>query len=96
MLQSWQTSVRGIAVLALYLYTFWSIFKTHRGNNVVRCGVIALVVAAALIVLMRFPSVPGWLLGATGVLLLSLCLLTIGFLFQQALRAIGRRLHKSE
>lgn len=95
MLQSWQTNALGVGVLSLYLYTFWNIFKTHRGNKVVRCGVIALVVFAALVILIRFPGVPGWFLGVVGMLLLSLCLLTIAFLFQQAYHAIRQRFRKS-
>ncbi len=94
--QSWQTSALGLGVLCLYLFTFWKVFKTHPGNKFVRCGIISLVVFAALIVLIRVPSVPQWLLNYLGLLLLLLCLLTMGFLLQRAYRAIRRRLWKSE
>jgi hypothetical protein len=38
----------------------------HPGNRLVRCGIIALVVCAALAVLMKLPSVPDWVLGSVG------------------------------
>jgi hypothetical protein len=81
--QPWQTTARGLGVLALYLFAFWKIFRTHQGNRVVRCGIIALVVFAALVVLIRLHSVPDWILSSVGLLLLLLCLLTMSFLFQQ-------------
>jgi hypothetical protein len=92
--QSWQTTALGIGVLALYLSAFWKIFRTHPGSRFVRCGIIALVVFAALMVLIRFPSVPQRLVDYVGLLLL--CLLTMGFLFQRGFRAVRRRLWKSD
>jgi len=88
---SWETTARGLGLLAFYLFTFWHVFRTNPGNKVVRCGIIALVVLAALAVLMKVPSVPGWVLGSVGLLLFLLCLLTMGFLFQQGYRAIRRK-----
>jgi 4-hydroxybenzoate polyprenyltransferase len=91
----WQTTARGLGLLAFYLLVFWQIFKTHEGNRVVRCGVIALTVCFALAALMKMPAVPDWVLGSVGLLLLFLCLLTMAFLFQQGYRAIRSRLRKT-
>jgi|SRR4051812_4415888 hypothetical protein len=88
---SWETTTRGLGLLAFYLFTFWQVFRANPGNKVVRCGIIALVVFAALAVLMKVPSVPDWVLGSVGLLLFSLSLLTMGFLFQRGYRAIRRK-----
>src|ERR1700682_1743212 len=96
MLQSWRSTALFVGVLALYLNAFWKVFRTHPGSRFVRCGIIALVVFAALLVLIRFPSVPQWLLNYVGLLLLALCLLTMAFLFQRGYRAIRRWLWKSD
>jgi hypothetical protein len=93
---SWQRAAIFIGVLAIYLNAFWKVFRAHPGNKLVRCGIIALVVFAALLVLIRFPSVPQWLLNYVGLLLLSLCLLTMAFLFQRGYRAVRRWLWKSD
>src|SRR6266849_10399462 len=93
--QSWQNNAVRLGILALYLSAFWRVFKTHPGNRLVRCGIIALLVFAALLVLIRFPSVPQWVIDYVGLLLLLLCLLTMFFLFQRAYRAVRRWLCKS-
>lgn len=92
MAPSWAPTVRSLGLLAFNSFVFWQIFKTNPANRVIRCGVIALVVFAALAVLMKVPWVPDWVLGSLGLLLFFLCLLTMGFLFQQGYRAIRRRL----
>jgi hypothetical protein len=91
MQHSSQTVARGIIVLVFYLYTFWNVFKTHPGNKFVRTAIIALIVFAALIVLTQFPSTPGWLLGYLGLLLLSLCILSLCFLLTRGYRTIRHR-----
>lgn len=89
------TSLLEIAGLALYLDAYWKVFRTHPGNKVVRCGVIAITVFAALLVLTQFPSVPQRLIDYVGLLLPFLCLFTLGFLFQRMYRAVRRMLRKS-
>ena len=83
-------------MLAFYGVCFWRIVKSNRGNNVIECGSLALMVMVGLTVLIKIPNVPDWVLGSIGLLLLLLCLLTIGFLFQQGYRAIRRKLWKSD
>jgi len=90
MQHSSQTVARGVVVLVFYLYTFWKVFKTHPGNRFVRTAIIALLVLAALIVLIQFPSTPRWLMGYLGLLLLSLCILSLGFLLPRGYRTIRR------
>lgn len=88
---SWQTLLRGLAILAFYGFSFWRIVKSNRGNRVIACGSLALMVMVGLTVLVRIPKVPDWMLGSVGLLLLLLCLLTMAFLLQQGYQAIRRR-----
>jgi len=94
--QPWQTTARSFGVLALYVWCFWNLFRTNSGNKVIQTGSIALLVFAALAILMKFPRTPGWILGSVGMLLLLLCLLTMGFLFHQGYRATRSRSRKSD
>jgi len=96
MRQSWQSTALFIGVLALYLNVFWKVFRTHPGNRLVRCSIIALVVFAALMVLIRFPFAPQWVLNYVGLLLLALCLLAMALLFQRGYRALRRWLWKPD
>jgi hypothetical protein len=72
-------------VLASYGFSFWRIVKSNRGNKVIECGSLALLVMVGLTVLIKIPHVPDWVLGSVGLLLFLLCLATMGFLFQQGI-----------
>jgi len=93
---NWQTAVGGLIVLAFYSFSFWRIFKSNRGNRVIECGILALMCMLVLVTAMKIREVPEWALGGIGLLLFILCLLTMGFLFQQGYRAIRLRLAKSD
>jgi hypothetical protein len=82
----------GILIVALvYVLSLWRIIKSNRGNKVVECGSIALMVSLLMVVLIRFPSLPAWVLASLGLLLLLLCLLTIFFLLARGVQAIRHR-----
>jgi len=82
----------GILVVALvYVLSLWRIIKSNRGNKVVECGSIALMVSLLTVVLIRFPSLPTWVPPSLGLLLLLLCFLTIFFLLARGVQAIRRR-----
>ena len=61
------------------------------GNNVVRCGAIALVVFFVMAALMNVKYLPSWVLPTLGMLLFVLCVLTMFFLAQQGYRALRSR-----
>jgi len=94
-LPTWQTLLRALAVSAFYGFSFWRIVKSNRGNKVIESGSLALMVVVVLAVLMKIPNMPDWVLASIGLLLFLLCLLTMGFLFQQGFRAFRRRFRKS-
>jgi hypothetical protein len=83
--------VRLIAVAALYCVFFWRTIKVNRKNKVVVSGCVALTVFMLLVVLINVDGVPDWVMKSLGGLLLSLCLLTMFFVFQRGIKAIRRR-----
>jgi hypothetical protein len=85
-----------LIVAVVYLLSLWRIIKSNRGNRVVECGSIALMVSLLMVVLIRFQNLPGWVLPSLGLLLLLLCLLTIFFLLARGLQAIRRRKSSAE
>lgn len=82
----------GILVVAVvYFLSFWRIIKGNRGNKVVECGSIALMVSLLMVILIRFTILPAWILSSLGLLLLLLCLLTIFFFVARGVQALRRR-----
>ena len=82
-------------VAVVYWWSFWRIIKENRGNRVIECGSITLMLFFLMMVLMKRTNVPDWVLPSLGLLLLLLCLLTMFFLFLQAVQAIGHRKSKT-
>ena len=80
-----------LIVVVGYFMSLWRIIRSNRGNRVVECGSIALMVSLLMVVLIRFPNLPAWVLPSLGLLLLVLCLLTIFFLLASGLQAIRGR-----
>ena len=84
-------NLRSIGLFLLYAFIFWRLFKDNRGNRVIQCGSITLMLFLVLVALMRIPNFPidyVWWLGPA---LFLLCMLTIFFLFQQGYRALRNR-----
>jgi hypothetical protein len=83
--------VRGVGLLLLYSFIFWRLFKNNRGNRVIQCGSIALMLFMAMMALMRIPNFPVDVVAWLGLALFLLCLLTMFFLLQQGYRALRSR-----
>jgi hypothetical protein len=84
-----------LVVAAVYWLSLWRIIKGNRGNRVIECGSIALMVLFLIMLLMKFTHLPDWVLPSLGLLLLLLCLLTMFFLFLQGLQALRYRKSKT-
>jgi len=90
-----KNTVRGVidilGLVLFYGFVFWRIFKGNRGNKVIECGSITLIVFVVLLALAKVPNLPVWVSGWLAVLLFLLCLITMFFLAQQGYRALRRR-----
>jgi hypothetical protein len=80
-----------LAVAGIYGLTLWRNIKDNRGNRVIECGSIALIVFFLLMVLMKFPTLPDWVLASLGSRLLLLCVLTMLFLLLQGVHVLRNR-----
>jgi hypothetical protein len=84
------------SLLAVFFYgfSFWRISRNHRGNKVIECGSIAIMVLLAMAFYSKFAPLPDWLLGCLLLLLFLLCLCTLFFLAQEGYRALRSRMSK--
>jgi hypothetical protein len=80
-----------LTVAIAYSLSLWRIIKGNRGNRVIECGSIALMIALIMVVLIKIPNLPDWVQPSLGLLLLLLCLLIIFFLLLRGVQAIRRR-----
>ena len=78
-------------VVASYGFVFWRIVQSNRGNKVIECGTITIVLTFTMVALIEIPNFPTWVVALLGLLVLLLGLLTLCFLFQQAYQALRRR-----
>jgi hypothetical protein len=83
--------VRIIGLLLLYAFAFWRLFKDNRGNRVIQCGSLTLILFLVMAALMRIPHFPVDCVAWLGSALFLLCMLTMFFLFQQGYRALRNR-----
>jgi hypothetical protein len=77
-----------LVVATVYWLSLWRIIKGNRGNRVIECGSITLMLFFLMMLLMKLASLPDWVLPSLGLLLLLLCLLTMFFLLVQGVQAI--------
>jgi hypothetical protein len=77
-----------LMVAVVYWLSLWRIIKGNRGNRLIECGSITLMLFFLMMLLMKFTSVPDWVLPSLGLLLFLLCLLTMFFLLLQAVQTI--------
>src|SRR5215472_10792360 len=82
---------RSIGLLVFYAVILWRTFKNSRGNRVIQCGSITLMLFLLMIALMRIPRFPIDYVAWLGPALFLLCLLTMFFLFQQGYRALRKK-----
>lgn len=88
-----QSAVRGVIVVSFYAFALWRIVATNRGNRVIECGIISLVLVFAEGIAGK-SNAPDWVLGSRGVLLLLMCFLTVGLFARECYQGIRRWLRK--
>jgi hypothetical protein len=86
------TVARSIGLFLLYAFIFWRLFRDNRGNRVIQCGSITLMLFLVMLALMRIPNIPIDYVAWLGPALFLLCMLTMVFLFQQGYRELRKRL----
>ena len=84
-----------LVVAVVYWLSLWRIIKGNRGNRVIECGSITLMLFFLMMLLVKVTNVPDWVLSSLGLLLFLLCLLTMFFLLLQAVQAIRHRKSKA-
>lgn len=84
-----------LVVAVVYWLSLWRIIKGNRGNRVIECGSITLMLFFLMMLLMKLKNVPDWVLPSLGLLLFVLCLLTMFFLLLQGVQAIRHRKPKT-
>jgi hypothetical protein len=84
-----------LVVAAVYWLSLWRIIKGNRGNRVIECGSIALMLFLLMMLLIKLTNLPEWVLPSLGLLLFVLCLLTMFFLLLQGVQAILHRKSKT-
>jgi len=84
-----------LMVAVVYWLSLWRIIKGNRGNRVIECGSITLMLFFLMMLLMKLTNVPDWVVPSLGLLLFLLCLLTMFFLLLQAVQAIRHRKSKT-
>jgi hypothetical protein len=76
-------------------FFFWRMIKSNRGNRVIECGSIALMLGILMMLVMKLANLPMWVLTSLGLLVLVLCLMTMFFLLIQGVQAIRHRNSKA-
>ena len=84
-----------LMVAVVYWLSLWRIIKGNRGNRVIECGSITLMLFFLMMLLMKLTNLPDWVLPSLGLLLFLLCLLTMFFLVLQGVQAIRHRKSKA-
>ena len=84
-----------LVVAVVYWLSLWRIIKGNRGNRVIECGSITLMLFFLMMLLIRLKNMPDWVLPSLGLLLFLLCLLTMFFLLLQGVQAIRHRSSKT-
>lgn len=82
--------VATLCVSGLYVAYFWRILKRNKGNKLIECGVLTLMVFFAMIGLTEIPGFPEWAFLMLILLVILLCVSTLFFPAQRIIRAIGR------
>ena len=99
MLLGTATNVRPVVsflvVAVVYWLSLWRIIKGNRGNRVIECGSIALMLSFLMMLLIKLTNLPDWMLPSLGLLIFLLCLLTMFFLLLQGVQAIRHRKSKA-
>lgn len=95
MTSSVRSAVSFLVVALVYWLSLWRIIKSNRGNRVIECGSITLMLLFLMMLLMKVTNLPEWLIPSLGLLLFLLCLLTMFFLLLQGIQALRHRKSKA-
>ncbi len=68
--------IGAMAATLLYGLSFWRIVRKNRGNKVVECGVMAIMVMLAMAFLGEYADLPDWVFFLFILLLFLLCMAT--------------------
>lgn len=88
------TSVLLVAVV--YCLSFWRIIRRNRGNRVIECGSITLMLFFLMMFLMQVKNLPDYVLPSVGLLAFLLAMLTMVFWLLQGVQAIRHRRSRAE
>ena len=94
MQDSWQTILRVSLIFAAYAIPIWRIIRKNQGDRFIEFGSLTLLGFLLLLWVKKIPGTPDWFFGSLAVLMYSLCILALFFMFQQIYRAIRKRLIK--
>ncbi len=83
--------ISAVAAILLWGALFWRTARQNRGNKVIECGVLAVMVLLVMAFLSRVIEFPDWALVALIALLFLLCMVTLFFFGQECVRALRRR-----
>jgi len=89
-----QTILRGLIVTAFYAFAVWRVVATNRGNRVIECGIISLILVFAEGFAAK-SNAPDWLLESFGALMLLMCCLTVTLFARECYQGIRGRVGKS-
>jgi hypothetical protein len=92
---SWQGLLQGFVVTAVYAFAGWRLVKANSGNKVIECGVISLILVFTGGAVAK-SNAPDWVRESIGVLMLLMCLATVGLFARECYQALRRRLSKSD
>ena len=92
MQDTWQNILRASLVFAAYVISIWVIIRTNRGDRFIEFGSLTLLGFLLLLWLKKIPGTPDWVFVSLAVLMYSLCLLALIFMFQQIYLAIRKKL----
>jgi hypothetical protein len=92
----WQTALRASLSLAFYGAFLWRMTKKYRGDKFIAFGNLTVMSFVLVLVLGKLPFTPDWLLSSLELLMYLLCLVTLGFLFQQGYHAIRKKITKRD
>jgi Na+/melibiose symporter-like transporter len=89
-------TAEGVLIFLGYGLFYWRIFRSNPGNRLIECGSITLIVFLPFMAMIgsNDGDAPGWLFGASLILIVLLCFATLFFLFQRVFRALVRRFNQ--
>jgi heme A synthase len=86
------SAVVGAFCVALsYIAFFWRTLRSNRGNKLIECGALTLIVCMTMLATTIIPGFPSWAFFLLLILVVLLCFSTLFFLAQRIFRAVHAR-----